>query len=115
MLLSELLRDVEYSGTIKDMEIKNVTCDSRQVEPGSVFVCVKGGTSDGHEYARAAKRSGASWIIAERDTGIEEQVLVPDSRTAYAIMCANINGRPAEKMKLIGVITKIIFNIIFNI
>ena len=41
MLLSELLRDVEYSGTIKDMEIKNVTCDSRQVEPGSVFVCVK--------------------------------------------------------------------------
>ena len=103
MLLSELLRDVEYSGTIKDMEIKNVTCDSRQVEPGSVFVCVKGGTSDGHEYARAAKRSGASWIIAERDTGIEEQVLVPDSRTAYAIMCANINGRPAEKMKLIGV------------
>ena len=103
MLLSELLRDVEYSGTIKDIEIKNVTCDSRQVEPGSVFVCVKGGTSDGHEYARAAKRSGASWIVAERDTGIEEQVLVQDSRSAYAIMCANINGRPAEKMKLIGV------------
>ena len=103
MLLSELLRDVDYTGTIKDTEIKNVTGDSRQVEPGSVFVCIKGATVDGHEYAKAAVRSGASWIVAERDTGVENQVLVPNTRAAYAVMCANINGRPAEKMKLIGV------------
>ncbi|HPR40762.1 MAG TPA: Mur ligase domain-containing protein, partial [Oscillospiraceae bacterium] len=74
MLLSELLRDVNYTGTIQDMEIKAVTCDSRLVEPGSVFVCIKGGAVDGHEYARAAKRLGASWIIAERDTGLANQV-----------------------------------------
>ncbi|MGN0627806.1 MAG: UDP-N-acetylmuramoyl-L-alanyl-D-glutamate--2,6-diaminopimelate ligase [Oscillospiraceae bacterium] len=103
MLLSELLRDVDYTGTIKDTEIKNVTGDSRQIEPGSVFVCIKGATVDGHEYAKAAVRSGASWIVAERDTGVENQVLVPNTRAAYAVMCANINGRPAEKMKLIGV------------
>lgn len=103
MLLSELLRDVEYTGTIKDTEIKNVTGDSRQVEPGSVFVCIKGASVDGHEYAKAAVRSGASWIVAERDTGAENQVIVQNSRAAYAVMCANINGRPGEKMKLIGV------------
>ncbi|MBR3934923.1 MAG: UDP-N-acetylmuramoyl-L-alanyl-D-glutamate--2,6-diaminopimelate ligase [Oscillospiraceae bacterium] len=103
MLLSELLRDVEYTGKIEDVEIKDVTGDSRRVEPGSVFVCIKGGNIDGHEYAAAAKRSGAAWIVAERDTGIAEQIIVPNSRAAYAIMCANINGRPAEKMKLIGV------------
>ncbi len=103
MLLSELLRDVEYTGTIKDIEIKDVTGDSRRVEQGSVFVCIKGGSVDGHEYAKAAVRSGAAWIVAERDTGAENQIIVPNSRAAYAVMCANINGRPAERMKLIGV------------
>ncbi len=103
MLLSELLRDVEYTGKFNDTEIKDVTGDSRRVEPGSVFVCIKGAVSDGHEYAGAAKRSGASLIVAEHDTGIEEQIIVPNSRAALAIMCANLNGRPAEKMKLIGV------------
>ena len=103
LLLSELLKDVEYTGKIEDIEIKDVTGDSRRVEPGSVFVCIKGGNIDGHEYAAAAKRNGAAWIVAERDTGIEEQIIVPNSRAAYAVMCANINGRPAEKMKLIGV------------
>ena len=78
MLLSELLRDIEYTGTIKDIDIKNVTCDSRQVEPGSVFVCVKGGTIDGHEYAKAALRSGASWIVAQRDTGEKSHEAPPD-------------------------------------
>ena len=103
MLLSELLRDVEYTGKIEDIEIRDVTGDSRRVEAGSVFVCIKGGSIDGHEYAAAAKRSGAAWIVAERDTGIKEQIIVPNSRAAYAVMCANLNGRPAEKMKLIGV------------
>ncbi|MBR5310271.1 MAG: UDP-N-acetylmuramoyl-L-alanyl-D-glutamate--2,6-diaminopimelate ligase [Oscillospiraceae bacterium] len=103
MLLSELLKDVEYTGKIEDVEIKDVTGDSRRVEQGSVFVCIKGGNIDGHEYAAAAKRNGAAWIVAERDTGIEQQIIVKNSRAAYAVMCANINGRPAEKMKLIGV------------
>ncbi len=103
MLLSELLKDVEYVGKINDAEIKNVTGDSRRVEPGSVFVCIKGGNTDGHEYAAAAKRSGAVLIVAERDTGTKQQIIVSDSRAAYAKMCANINGNPADKMKLIGV------------
>ncbi len=103
MLLSELLKDVEYTGKIKDIDIKDVTCDSRRAEPGFVFVCIKGGNIDGHEYAKAAKRNGASWIVAGHDTGIEELIIVPDSRAAYAIMCGNINGNPAKKMKLIGV------------
>lgn len=103
LLLSELLRDIEYTGKIEDIEIKDVTGDSRRVEPGSVFVCIKGGNIDGHEYAAAAKRNGASWIVAERDTGISEQIIVQNSRAAYARMCANLNGNPAKKMKLIGV------------
>lgn len=103
MLLSEMLRGIEYSGTIKDIEVKDVTCDSRRVEHGYVFVCVCGGNMDGHEYAKAAERNGAAWIVAERDTGAENQVIVENSRAAYAVMCGNANGNPAGKMKLIGI------------
>ncbi len=103
MLLSEILRDVKYEGEFTDCEVKDVTCDSRKVEAGSVFVCVKGGLVDGHEYARAARRAGASWIVAEEDTGLEDQLFVKNSREAYAIMCANRCGRPSERLKLIGI------------
>ena len=79
LLLSELLRDVDYEGTITDCEIKDVTDDSRRVENQSVFVCVKGNNIDGHEYAHAAERSGACWIVAERDTGVKNQILVKNN------------------------------------
>ena len=96
MLLSELLRDVEYIGKIEDVEIKDVTGDSRRVEPGSVFVCIKGGNIDGHEYAAAAKRNGASWIVAERDTGIPEQIIVPNKAINTQINSVNFQLKLSE-------------------
>lgn len=103
MLLSEILKDVEYTGVIEDTEICGITCDSRKAEPGYAFVCISGSVMDGHEYAPSALRNGASCIVAERDTGLPGQILVQDSREAYAVMCANYCGRPAEKLHLIGV------------
>ena len=98
MLLSELLKNVEYEGKIEDIEIRDVTGDSRRVEPGSVFVCIKGGNIDGHEYAAAAKRNGASWIVAERDTGIEQQIIVktPFTRTSKPWSEASVMTKPGS-------------------
>ena len=42
MRLSELLREVEFEGSIKnDFDIKFVTDDSRLVRPGALFVCIR--------------------------------------------------------------------------
>lgn len=103
MLLSEVLRDVEYDGTFSETEIKGVTCDSRRVEPGYVFVCVSGSSMDGHEYAVSARNEGASVIVAEHETAAGNELIVRDSRKAYAVMCANICGRPADRLKIIGI------------
>ncbi len=47
--------------------------------------------------------AGAGAIIAQKDIGLKEQVLVKDTRAAYSIMCGNFMGSPAQKLKLVGV------------
>ena len=86
-----------------DIEISGVTCDSRKVEKGFVFVCIKGSISDGHEYANIALEKGAAVIVCEKDLGIDCQFIVENSRFAYANMCANWFSNPADNLVLVGV------------
>ncbi len=97
------LGDIIKAGELSQKEITGITSDSRNVKPGNVFVCIKGRTSDGHAFARQAADMGAAAIVAEHDTGLASQIIVEDTRKAYAEMCANYFGRPADKLKLIGV------------
>lgn len=103
MKLSELLANIETSGPIEDREIRNMTCDSRQVGQGDVFVCIAGGTADGHDFARKALQQGAAAVVCQRDLGIPGQILTPDTRKAYSRMAANFYGNPSKKLRLIGV------------
>ncbi len=103
MLLSELLLDVQYAGSYKDCEISGITSDSRLVKEGSVFVCIKGARFDGHEKAKEAVEKGAVCVIVQERVGVENEILVENTRSAYALICANYYGRPAERLKLIGV------------
>ena len=99
----KLLNLIECKETLANTEISGITCDSRQVKPGFAFVCIKGAKSDGHDFAERAIESGAAVIIAERDLGLRNQIVVPDTHAAYADMCANWFGNPAESLKLLGV------------
>jgi len=99
MKLTELFNDQ----TLPDIDICNLTDNSRKVKPGFGFFCIKGNTFDGHDFAAAAQEQGASAIVCERDLGLSNQIIVPDSRVAYAHACAAFFGRPANKLRLIGV------------
>ncbi len=111
MKLYELLRDIPSSalGDAGGQDIAGITCDSRRAGPGWVFVCIRGVKADGHRYAAQAEQAGASVIVAEEAigcpgcTGSAAQVLVPSTRKAWAQMCANWFGRPAERLHLIGI------------
>ncbi len=103
MNLYKLLEGLSYESSLPDMEITGVTCDNRQVEKGNLFVCMRGVRTDGHDYAEAAIKAGAAAVLAERDTGLPSQVLVEDTREAYAVLCANLFDNPQKKLKLIGV------------
>jgi UDP-N-acetylmuramoyl-tripeptide--D-alanyl-D-alanine ligase len=66
-----------------DGEFGPLVSDSRRMEPGALFVCLKGPHFDGHAYAEAALAAGADAILAERAVTVEApRVEVADTRAA---------------------------------
>ncbi len=103
MNIHKILQSIEYEGNVKDIDIDFVTDDSRKIKDGCIFVCSKGFNFDGHSYANKALEQGAKLLVCEYDTGQENQIIVKDSRKAYAQMCANLFDNPAKKLKMIGI------------
>lgn len=102
MKLSQILNGVKVESNFNDVEILDVTQDSRLVKEGSLFVCVKGNTFDGHSVAAEMLEKGAAAVIVEKDLNLENQVLVSDTRAVFSLICSNFFGNPADKLKLIG-------------
>ena len=103
MKLQALLADVQVLGAVPDKEITALCRDSRKVTSGCAFVCIRGTGVDSHAFAADAAANGAAVVIVERDMGLDNQILVPNSRLAWATMCANWFGRPTERLKMVGV------------
>ncbi|BCK00209.1 UDP-N-acetylmuramoyl-L-alanyl-D-glutamate--2,6-diaminopimelate ligase [Anaerocolumna chitinilytica] len=109
MLLGKLLEKIEYTvvkGTL-DVEILNLVYDSRKVTDGSVFVCIKGFKTNGHEYAKEVVNKGAKVLIISEEVELEGEevtlIKVSDTRLALACMSAAYFDYPAEKLKTIGI------------
>lgn len=105
MKLSQVLQGVEtLPFTLSpDTDVAAVTCDSRKVEKGTLFVCISGTAVDGHTFAAAALEKGAVAIVVERDLGLKNQIITPASRLAWAQISANWFHHPADKLHLVGV------------
>ena len=104
MKLSQLLEEVKHFGIQKDMDISSLSSDTRNMETGAAFVCIKGLSTDGHDLAHKALAQGASVVIVERDLGLgDRQVLVENSRNAFALMCSAFYGHPSRSLKLVAV------------
>lgn len=108
MKLADLLKKLKYTcvkGTA-DVDITTVAYDSRRVESGSLFICIKGAAADGHKFAEMAVNKGASALVVEDDVTVPENVTVirvEDSRYALACISAEYFGNPADKLKVIGI------------
>lgn len=84
--------------------ITSIEMDSREVKQGSLFICIKGYTVDGHHFVSQAEQMGAVAILAE--TPIEASVpvvYVNDTKRAMAILADAFYGQPTHKMQLIGI------------
>ena len=103
MIFMKLKELISCSENIGNIEISGITNDSRVVKQGYVFVCINGTDLDGHKFANQALDKGASVIVAERDLGIENQIIVDDTHAVFADMCSKWFSNPAKDLKLIGV------------
>lgn len=103
MNLSELLKGIQTKSVYQDGYVEDITNNSREVKPGYLYVAIRGTNVDGHRFAPAAAQQGALAVVVERDVNLPNQIIVEDTRKAYAMLCDNYFGNPSRKMKLIGV------------
>jgi UDP-N-acetylmuramoyl-L-alanyl-D-glutamate--2,6-diaminopimelate ligase len=87
-----------------DVDVTAIDFDSRSVRPGSLFCCLRGEHTDGHEHAAAAVDQGAVALVADRvlDLGVP-CVVVPDTRMAMATLAVRFNHDPAAAMTVVGI------------
>lgn len=93
-------------GSAADADVSRVTCDSRQVRPGSVFVALRGAHADGSSFARDALKRGAVAVVSDAprpaDTAVP-WIKVADARLALAALAAVVEGRPSQELTLVGI------------
>lgn len=103
MKLYDIIKGVAKT-SLPDMEISDVTSDTRKaVKAGSMFVCIKGKTFDGHDAAMDMIEKGCSVVVCERDLGLDCQIIVENTREAFPLLCAAFFGHPEKELTLIGV------------
>ncbi|HSJ25838.1 MAG TPA: Mur ligase family protein [Longimicrobiales bacterium] len=98
------LAGVELPRAAAQLDVNAVRGDSRQVQPGDLFVAVPGEEQDGAEFVKEAVTKGAIGIVAE--TALDAPVpvvVVPDARLALATLTAEALGRPADSLVLAGI------------
>lgn len=108
MQLKKLLKSLGpyalYNG--KDAEITSIENDNRKVVQGSLFICIKGFTVDGHDFAQKAFEAGAAAILAERELATElpiPVIIVKDTKKASSILADAFYDHPTQKLSLIGI------------
>jgi UDP-N-acetylmuramoyl-L-alanyl-D-glutamate--2,6-diaminopimelate ligase len=108
--LRDLLLGTEasVSAAVGDLEIRQVACDSRKVQPRALFFALHGAKSDGNSFIRDAVARGAVAIVSEdpAPAAIPSSVTwirVGEARKALAITAANFFGHPADALQLVAV------------
>ncbi len=94
-----------------DATVCHITHDSREVKPGSLFVCLIGSTHDGHHHIAQALESGATGLVvheghAPHDLQLPDHVgciVVADTRTALPLFACTLYGNPSHKLLMVGV------------
>lgn len=103
--LTEFCDPISVTGT-KPGTIGKLCSDSRKVEPGDIFIAVKGLTVDGHDFIQKAIENGAGVIIAERPVELKNDIsaiIVKSTRELLCPLAQFMQGNPGNELKIIGV------------
>jgi UDP-N-acetylmuramoyl-L-alanyl-D-glutamate--2,6-diaminopimelate ligase len=109
--LQALLADIDAVDLRGDptVDVRAVTHDSRRVRHGSLFACIPGGRTDGHDHAPAAVRAGAVALLVERWLDVPSaprpvaEAKVPSVRRALGPVAARFHGDPSRALTCLGV------------
>lgn len=110
MRLSELIRNIQYTRIVlpkEEVDVTDVSIDSRNVAKGNMFIAMRGTQVDGHQYIEKAIEAGASAILCETMPETLNPsvayISVPDVQKIVGKVATTFYGNPTQKMKLVGV------------
>lgn len=87
-----------------DTTVTDVTHDSRQVQPGWLFVALRGTSADGHDHVGEAVGSGAAAVCVDHETETPApQLIVTETRSAIGEVSAAVQGDPSQVVDIVGV------------
>ena len=105
MLVEDLPIHYSVGDQLSHIKVTGVVYNHRELQPGNIFVAVKGQKVDGHDFIPQAVERGAVAVVGVRD---DVNLPVPyikvgDSREALAHLSALFRGSPGQQMTVIGV------------
>jgi UDP-N-acetylmuramoyl-L-alanyl-D-glutamate--2,6-diaminopimelate ligase len=107
MTFEQILQGAEVMARSGNPAVTGVEYDSRRVMPGTVFVAMRGESSDGNKFIDNAITRGAVAIVTDSSTELVREgaawARVPHGRRALARLSANFYKRPAERLAVTGV------------
>jgi len=96
--------DLRLVAAVDSVTVDEVEHDSRRVGPRTLFACIPGAASDGHDFASDAIAAGATALLAERPLPFDvPQLLVPSVREAIGPVAAFVHGDPSAAIDVVGV------------
>lgn len=108
-----ILKDILYKVHLRQVHgstgvtVSGIRIDSRKVQPGDVFVAIRGVQSDGHQFIDKAISLGAVVVICEEMpetlSAIVTYIVVNNTQEAVAYMAHQFYGEPSKRIKLVGV------------
>jgi UDP-N-acetylmuramoyl-L-alanyl-D-glutamate--2,6-diaminopimelate ligase len=107
MTFESLLDGVEVLSQSGAAFVKGLDYDSRRVQPGWLFVAMRGETTDGNRYIDAAIKAGAVALVTDSAGETSREgvawAVVPHGRRALARLSANFYKHPTNRLKLVGI------------
>ena len=109
MKLTEIIQPVTLTETVgcTDLDITGIQMDSRLIEPGQLFVAVRGTQTDGHAYIDKAIEKGAVAVVCEQIPEVRQPgvtyLSTPDTEDAVGKLATTFYGDPTSKLDLVGV------------
>lgn len=94
----------EIFDTEFDVEIKDIKTNTKEINDGDLFVCIKGFNVDRHDFVDEAKRKGAKALVVNHKVDSDlPQIIVEDTNKELSSIVAKFYDYPSTKMKMIGV------------
>ncbi len=103
MKLSSLIKGVKTQDVYEERVVERVTDRDNENLENALFVCVNGNRCDGHSLAKKAIDNGAVAVVTDRNLSLPQQIIVEDTREAFAQIASNFYGNPSKKLKVIGI------------